>query len=62
MVDNEKSDDKVGKVLVEPKPIEVWQMLQMVKSFAINSLDAKLTESFENLHKNGQEMSIFAKK
>ena len=48
--------------MLQMLPKHLWQMLQMVKSFAINSLDAKLTESFENLHKNGQEMSIFAKK
>ena len=37
---------EVEKVLLEPKLIEVLQMLQKVKSFAINSSDVKLTESF----------------
>ena len=58
MIDNEESDDEVEKVLVEPKPIEVLQMLQKVKS----SSDAKPTESFEYLYKHDQEMSISAKK
>ena len=40
MVDNEERDNEVE---VEPKSIEVLQMLQKVKSFAINSSDAKLT-------------------
>ena len=62
MVDNEESDDEVKKVLVEPKPIEVLQMLQKVKSFAIYSSDANLTESFEYLYKHAQELSISAKK
>ena len=62
MVDYEESDDQVEKVLVEPKPIEVLQMLQKIKSFAINSSDAKLTESFEYLYKHAQEMSISTKK
>ena len=61
MADNEESDDKVEKLLVEPKPIEMLQMLQKVKSFAINSSDAKLTESFEYLYKHAQEISISAK-
>ena len=52
MVGNEESDDEVEKVLVEPKPIEVLEMLQKVKSFAINSSDAKLTERFEYLYKH----------
>ena len=52
MVDNEESDDEVEKVLVEPKPIEVLEMLQKVKLFAINSADAELTESFEYLYKH----------
>ena len=62
MVDNEESDDEVEKVSLEPKPIEVLQMLQEVKSFAINSSDAKLTESFKYVYKHAQEMSISAKK
>ena len=37
-------------------------MLQKGKSFAINSSDAKLTESFKYLYKHVQEMSISAKK
>ena len=57
MVDKEENDGEVEKILVEPKPIEVLQMLQKVKSF-----DAKLTESFEYLYKHAQEMSISAKK
>ena len=62
MVGNEESDDEVEKVLVEPKPIEVLELLQKFKSFAINSSDAKLTERFEYLYKHAQEMSISAKK
>ena len=62
MVDSKESDSEVEKVLVEPKPIEVLQMLQKVKSFDINSSDAKLTESFQYLYKHAQEMLTFAKK
>ena len=62
MVDNEESGDEVEKMMVEPKPIEVLQMLQKVKSFSKNSSDAKLTESYEYLYKHAQEMSISTKK
>ena len=62
MVDKEENDGEVEKILVEPKPIEVLQMLQKVKSFVINFSDAKLTESFEYLYKHAQEMLISAKK